>query len=461
MDVITDIIYILAACLFIFGLKELSSVRTARRGNLLAALGMFLAVVITLWDRSILGYRLIAIGVILGSVIGAFAARVVRMTAMPQMVGLYNGFGGLASALVAWSAMITQGSDASALTLSTILLSIFVGSVTFTGSMIAFGKLQGWVEQQPVTYPLQKTLNLIITLGCLALGVWIFLDRSQVTAFWLLLALASLLGILLVLPIGGADMPVVISLLNSYSGVAAAMTGFVLMNKVLIVAGTLVGAAGLILTQIMCRAMNRSLANVAFGAFGKITEEEGKKDTGYTNIKSCSPEEAAMILEAAQNVIVVPGYGLAVARAQHAIRDFAKVLEARGATVKYAIHPVAGRMPGHMNVLLAEADIPYEQLYEMDQINPEFEQADVALVVGANDVTNPAARYEKGSPIYGMPILDVDKAQSVLVIKRSLSPGFAGIKNPLFEKDNTMMLFGDAKAMVEQLTKELKSLQTA
>ena len=457
---VADISYMIATALFIFGLKEMSSVRTARHGNLLAALGMLLAIIVTLFDQSILNYQMIALGIIIGSLIGTVSAQWVRMTAMPQMVGLFNGFGGLASLLVSWSELIRGGLQIAPFTLSTILLGTFVGAVTFTGSVVAFGKLQGIVEQQPLTYPFQKTINLLITLGSLALGIWIMRDASQMPAYWALVIASSILGVLLVLPIGGADMPVVISLLNSYSGIAAAMTGFVLMNQLLIVSGALVGASGIILCQIMCRAMNRSLVNVAFGTFGKIegATEKAKGSSGYANVKSCSPEEAALLLESAQLVIMVPGYGLAVARAQHAMRELAKFLESRGVAVKYAIHPVAGRMPGHMNVLLAEADVPYDQLYEMDAINPEFEQADVALVVGANDVTNPAARNEKGSPIYGMPILDVDRAKSVVVIKRSLSPGFAGIKNPLFEMDRTMMLYGDAKDMLEQLLKELKSL---
>lgn len=455
-----DLLYILAASLFIYGLKYLNAVRTARRGNLLAALGMLLAVAATLLNRNIVNYQMILIGAVIGTIVSVFTAYLVQMTAMPQMVGIYNGFGGLSSLLVSSSEYIRYGSEMTTFTLVNAILGVFVGSVTFTGSMIAFGKLQGLVEERPVTYPLQKTINLLITIACIALGVWVTKNPSQQAAFWIILAASSVLGVLLVLPIGGADMPVIISLLNSYSGVAAALTGFVLMNKVLIVAGALVGASGLILTKVMCQAMNRSLANVAFGTFGKVEPSKAgpKGSEEYTGVKSCSPEEAALVLESAQQVIVVPGYGLAVSRAQHILRELAKLLEARGATVKYAIHPVAGRMPGHMNVLLAEAEVPYEQLYEMDVINPEFNRTDVALVVGANDVTNPVARNEKGSPIYGMPILDVDQARSAIVIKRSLSPGFAGIKNPLFENQNTMMLFGDAKAMIEQLVKELKSL---
>jgi H+-translocating NAD(P) transhydrogenase subunit beta len=460
IPIIIDFSYIIGASLFIIGVKLLSKVVTARRGNFLAALGMLLVIVVTLLDKGIVNYQMILVGIIIGALIGGVTSKLVQMTAMPQMVGLFNGFGGIASALVACSEFLRNSTHMSSFTLTTIMLGTFVGAITFTGSLIAFGKLQGIVTEQPVTYPLQKTINLLLTIACLVLGVWLVGNPEQLTAYWALLFISSALGILLVLPIGGADMPVVISLLNSYSGVAAAMTGFVLMNKVLIVAGSLVGAAGIILTQIMCRAMNRSLANVAFGTFGKIetTGEKGKGARDYANVKSCQVEEAAMMLTSAQQVIVVPGYGLAVARAQHVLRDLASILEGKGVTVKYAIHPVAGRMPGHMNVLLAEAEVPYDKLFEMDTINREFSRTDVALVIGANDVTNPAARNEKGSPIYGMPILNVDQAQSTIVIKRSLSPGFAGIKNPLFENAATTMLFGDAKAMLEQLVKEIEQM---
>lgn len=454
-----DFSYLIAAALFIFGLKMMSVVRTARRGNWLAAVGMFLAVAVTLFDRGILTYQWILIGVVIGSLAGAVMAMRVQMTAMPQMVGLLNGFGGLASALVACAELIKPSASADLYSLTTIDLGTFVGAITFTGSVVAFGKLQGLVIQQPLVYPLQKTGNLILFLTCVALSVWHLTNPGFAFSYWLLFAASLLLGILLVLPIGGADMPVVISLLNSYSGVAAAITGFVLMNKVLIISGALVGAAGLILTQIMCRAMNRSLANVAFGAFGRVeTAAAGKKESGYASVKSCTAEEAAMILESAQSLIIVPGYGMAVGHAQHAVKELADLLEERGTTVKYAIHPVAGRMPGHMNVLLAEAEVPYDQLYEMEAINPEFDQTDVAFVIGANDVVNPAARNEPGSPIYGMPILDVFKARSCIVLKRTLSPGFAGIKNPLFEKEKTLMYFDDAKAGVEKLVKELKNL---
>jgi len=425
--------YLVSTICFIFGIKFLSSVRTARKGNLLAALGMLLAIVITLFHQGILRFELILVGVIVGSLIGIIVSKVVKMTAMPQMVALFNGFGGAASALVATSEYIRSGFAPELSTLITILLGTFIGALTFTGSIVAFGKLQGIFKQSPVVYPFQKTINFIIAVVIVGLvGAACVFPQFSVY-FWCLVVLSLLIGLLLVLPIGGADMPVVISLLNSYSGVAAAMTGFVLDNYILIVAGSLVGAAGLILTNIMCRAMNRSLTNVMFGAFGKVeTIEKGAKGDEYTGVKSCTAEEAAMMLEDIQTVIIVPGYGMAVAHAQHAIYELTSILEEKGTSVKYAIHPVAGRMPGHMNVLLAEANVPYDQLFEMEVINREFDRTDLVLVVGANDVTNPAARNEPGSPIYGMPILNVDKAKSVIIVKRSLSPGFAGIKKSTF-----------------------------
>ncbi|MBI4358600.1 MAG: NAD(P)(+) transhydrogenase (Re/Si-specific) subunit beta [Candidatus Omnitrophica bacterium] len=449
-----NLVYLVSSCLFIFGLKMLSSVRTARRGNLIAAFGMLFAIVVTLFDRNILSFEWIIAGVILGTLLGALLAFTTKMTAMPQMVALLNGFGGLASALVAWSEFLNLSGPLNWFLLLTIVLGTFVGFITFTGSMVAYGKLEGVIPQQPITYPLQKTGNLILLLVIIGMGFFLFKNPSDHRFFWALAGLSFVLGVLPVLPIGGADMPVVICLLNSYSGIAAAIAGFILMNQMLIIAGSLVGASGIILCQIMCRAMNRSLINVIFGAFGKV--EKGTTSKVYEGVKSCDAEETAMILGNAQLVIIVPGYGMAVSRAQHAVRELADLLEARGAKVKYAVHPVAGRMPGHMNVLLAEADVPYDQVFEMDQINPEFEQTDVALVIGANDVVNPSARNEPGSPIYGMPILNVDEARSVIVVKRSLSPGFAGIKNPLFENENTLMLFEDAKAAVEQIIRELK-----
>ncbi|MBI1978340.1 MAG: NAD(P)(+) transhydrogenase (Re/Si-specific) subunit beta [Candidatus Omnitrophica bacterium] len=451
--------YIISASLFIFGLKLMNRVKMARLGDFLAAIGMLIAIVITLILPNVINYKWIFIAVLIGSIIGIVWARVVPMTAMPQMVGMFNGFGGLASALVSCSEYLRAGESMTTFTLTIVMLGTFVGAVTFTGSTLAYGKLEGFVEQRPVVYPLQKTINLLLSLASLGCGVVVILNPNEIISYWVVMALSSILGVLLVLPIGGADMPVVISLLNSYSGIAGMLTGFVLMNDGLIVAGTLVGASGIILTKIMCKAMNRSLANVMFGTFGKIDEAQAKgQSKEYVGVKSCTAEEVAIILENATQVIIVPGYGLAASHAQHAIGELAKILEDRGTKVKYAIHPVAGRMPGHMNILLAEASVPYDRLYEMDVINPEFEQTDVALVIGANDVTNPSARNQPGSPIYGMPILNVDKAKSIVVIKRSLSPGFAGIKNPLFENEKTVMFFDDGRAAVEQITKEVKNL---
>lgn len=445
-----------AAALFILGLKNLGSVRTARRGNVLAAAGMVLAVAVTFIDREVGNYAMILAAVATGSVVGVLLSRLVRMTAMPQMVALLNGFGGLASALVASSEFIRSGYALPAFTFVSSMAGVTIGTVTFAGSVIAFGKLQGIVSQKAVILPFQKILSGLLVAGIVGVGAWLMVPPAEPLLFWVLIAIAGVIGVLFVMPIGGADMPVVISFLNSLSGIAAAMAGFVLMNHILIVAGTFVGAAGLILTGIMCRAMNRSLRNVLMGGFGETAGAQDGKRGAYTAVKSCGAEEAAMIIENARLMIVVPGYGLAVSRAQHSVNELAKLLESRGTEVKYAIHPVAGRMPGHMNVLLAEADVPYEKLHEMDDINPEFEQADVALVIGANDVTNPVARTEKGSPIYGMPILDVDKAKSVIIIKRSLSPGYAGIKNPLFEQERTVMFFSDAKKALDQIAKELK-----
>lgn len=459
MNIIQDIAYLVSSCLFVIGIKMQNKVKTARSGNLLSAFGMFLAIVVTLLYPGVVNYVWMGIMALIGSVIGWWWAEVVQMTAMPQMVAIFNGFGGLASALVSASEYIrTSGSVTDMFSFVSALLGTFVGAITFAGSYIAYAKLEGFIKQRPIVYPFQKTTNFLIFVLCIGLGADLVAHPAHYFSYWALMAASLALGALLVFPIGGADMPVVISLLNSYSGIAGAITGFILMNKVLIVSGALVGASGIILCEVMCRAMNRSLVNVIFGSFGQLDESKPGGGSEYTNVKSCSAEEAAMVLDGAQSVIIVPGYGLAAARAQHAVKELAKLLETKGATVKFAIHPVAGRMPGHMNILLAEADVPYEQLYEMDNINPEFEQTDVAIVIGANDVTNPSARNDRGSPIYGMPILDVDKAKSVIVVKRSLSPGFAGIKNPLFENNNTMMYFADGKAAIDALTKELKSL---
>jgi len=454
-----NIAYLGSAVLFILGLKGLTSPRTARNGNLLGASGMLVAVAATLFDRHILTFELILAGVVVGSAIGTLAALKVPITAMPQMVAAFNGFGGAASALVAATAVLAPElvGDIPALQLyGASAASAVIGAATFTGSMIAWGKLQEVLKLQP-RGGFMQALNFLSIGGSVALAVYYVYDPSAMWAFWGLLAAASAYGILLTVPIGGADMPVVIALLNSLSGLAAAATGFVLSNSVLIISGTLVGASGVILTNIMCRAMNRSLADVMSGNLGGAAAAGPKADDVYQGrVKSTTPEEAATIFEGARSVVIVPGYGMAVAQAQHAVRDLANLLQKRGVTVRYAIHPVAGRMPGHMNVLLAEADVPYDQLYEMERINPLFRETDIAIVIGANDVVNPAARDEPASPIAGMPILEVDKAQTVIVIKRSLSPGFAGIPNKLFAADNTLMLYGDGREAVQELIAAMK-----
>ena len=453
----TNIFYVLASVLFILGIKKLSHPKTARSGNFLSACGMFVAIVSTLVANDNIDLQMIVLGIIIGSAIGALFAQKVEMTQMPQMVAIFNGFGGSASALVAAAEFLNSGSI-STFTLSSIMISVFVGTLTFTGSFIAFGKLQGFISGQPIVFPGQQALNAILALTLLGFGIYAVITPSEINYFYGLIILSALIGITLTIPIGGADMPVVISLLNSYSGVAAAATGFVLMNNGLIISGALVGASGLILTSIMCKGMNRSLANVIFGAVGLEQDSGGDSSQKQVTIKSYSTEEAAMIFDAAEKVIVVPGYGLAVAQAQHAVREVAELLEEKGKKVLYAIHPVAGRMPGHMNVLLAEANIPYEQLKDLDEINSEFEDCDVSLVLGANDVVNPAARHDTSSPIYGMPILDVDKSRTVIINKRTMNTGFAGIQNELFGFDNSIMVFGDAKDMLQQLLKDLKEL---
>ena len=456
----TNLFYVAAAVLFILGIKRLSSPKTARAGNALASVGMLIAIVATVSSFGELDYKLIAIGMIIGSIIGATFALRVEMTQMPQMVAIFNGFGGGASALVATAEYFSKFGtvDQSTFLVTTIILSIFIGTLTLTGSFIAFGKLQGFISGQPIVFKGQQILNAFIMIGLIVFGFYtVFGGSNEMNTFYIVIALSALIGITLTIPIGGADMPVVISLLNSYSGIAASATGFVLMNNGLIIAGALVGASGLILTNIMCKGMNRSLANVIFGAVG-LNSSEGSSEAKQISIKSSTTDEAAMILDAADKVIVVPGYGLAVAQAQHAVREVAEQLEAMGKKVLYAIHPVAGRMPGHMNVLLAEANIPYELLKDLDEINPEFEDCDVAIVLGANDVVNPAARHDTSSPIYGMPILDVDKSRTVIVNKRTMNPGFAGIQNELFGFENTVMVFGDAREMLNTLHKDLKEL---
>ncbi len=459
-----ELTYLVATGLFIFGLKKLGSPATARQGNVWASVGMLLAVVATLLNQQVLNYQMILVGIAIGAVIGVTAAYKVAMTAMPQMVGLLNGLGGAASALVAigefWR-LLNAGQGVPLGSTITVILGVLIGGVTLTGSFIAFGKLQGLITGKPVQFPLQQLFNAVLLISFLVCSGYLLVTPDNTTIFLAMVGISSVLGVLFVLPIGGGDMPVVISLLNSFSGLAASAAGFVVMNDMLIVAGALVGASGLILTNIMCKAMNRSLPNVLFSAFGSGEAQGGAGGAGSTGDKvvhSIDAEEGAMMLGYARSVVVVPGYGMAVAQAQHTVRELADQLDKLGVEVKYAIHPVAGRMPGHMNVLLAEANVSYDQLYDMDDINPQFDNTDVALVIGANDVVNPAARSNSSSPIYGMPILDVDKAKHAIVIKRSLNTGFAGIENELFYGDKTMMLFGSAKDIVGQLVAEVKQL---
>ncbi len=463
LDNVTLAAYIVASVLFIIGLLWLRSPETARAGNRLSALGMLIAVVFTIIDRDIVSYEWIIVGMIVGALVGAIAARQVQLTAMPQMVAIFNGFGGAASAVVAAAQILSQNDTGNVDTVVsvTVALSVLIGSLTLTGSLIAFGKLQGIVATQPVLIPLRHVVNIVLAIVGIAMAGLLIYDANLEWALVTMAVIALVIGVLIVIPIGGADMPVVIALLNSYSGLAAAATGFVIDNPMLIVAGSLVGASGLILTRIMTRAMNRSLGNVMFGGFG-VADSTGSAASGATDadrpVRSVNATEAAILLGYADSVIFVPGYGLAVAQAQHQVRDLADMLKERGAEVRYAIHPVAGRMPGHMNVLLAEADVPYDELKDLDDINDDFRRADVAVVVGANDVTNPAARTDRSSPIYGMPILNVDQARSAIVLKRSMASGFAGVENELFHMENTMMLFGDARTSVEDLLTEMKEL---
>jgi NAD(P) transhydrogenase subunit beta len=456
-----NLAYLISAVFFILGLKGLTSPKTAVRGNMKGAIGMLIAIVATLVDQHVLSYTWIIAGMVTGAGIGVFIARKVQMTQMPEMVALLNGLGGAASLLVSLSEFIAP-SAASAGTMPwtiALILSALIGSITLTGSLVAWAKLQGYADKA-MKFPHQSLLRAVLGIAVLALAV-LFVMTGNGFVFILLVGVALVLGILLVVAIGGADMPVVIALLNSYSGLAAAATGFVLLNNGLIICGSLVGASGIILSQIMCKAMNRSLGAVLFGG-AMVSDDQMASIPGKEfyegKVKSCGAEEVAMLLENAQTVIFAPGYGLAVAQAQHVTQELANILEERGIDVQFAIHPVAGRMPGHMNVLLAEAEVPYDKLVEMDNINPEFSQTDVTIVLGANDVTNPAARDDKTSPIYGMPILEVDKSRTVVVIKRSLSPGFAGIPNQLFINDNTLMLFGDAKAALQDLTRAMNEL---
>jgi len=454
--------YLVASVLFILGLRNLSSPRTASLGNQMAAVGMFIAIVATLLVQGVVDYPIVIAGIVVGSLIGAVAATRIQMTDMPQMVALLNGFGGAASVLVAGaevSSRISANDIPEGIVPGAIVASVLIGGLTLTGSLIAFAKLQELMRGAPIQYPAQQYINALIAMATLVVCVLLGMDPLNLEMLALLAGLALLLGILLVIPIGGADMPVVIALLNSYSGLAACATGFVLDNSALVISGSLVGASGLILTKIMCDAMNRSLVNVLFGAFGAqvASAAPGAEGADQGTVTAYTPLDAAVIFSNARSVIVVPGYGMAVAQAQHAVRELTDTLVENGIEVNFAIHPVAGRMPGHMNVLLAEADVPYERLVEMDEINPQFPETDVALVLGANDVVNPAAREDETSPIYGMPVLEVDRAQHVFVIKRSMNPGFAGIQNPLFFKENTMMIFGDAKKVVIALNDAVKN----
>jgi NAD(P) transhydrogenase subunit beta len=456
--------YLVAAVCFILGLKFLSGPRTARRGNVIAAVGMLIAIVATLADQRVVSFTWIAIGMAIGAVIGVFSALKVKMTAMPQMVALFNGVGGGAAALIAASEYHIRGTDLGVdrldgKTAVAIMFSAVVGSISFAGSMVAFGKLQEVLPGRPVTWPLQKLINGALLVAVLSLAVAASLNVRDAYMF-AILAVALVIGVAAVLPIGGADMPVVISLLNSFTGLSAAATGFVLSNDALIIAGTLVGASGTLLTQLMSKAMNRSIGNVLFGAFGGGPAATGAAAKGDPDrpVRDSSVNDVAVLLAYSRRVVFVPGYGLAVAQAQHGVRELATMLEKRGIDVKYAIHPVAVRMPGHMNVLLAEADVPYDQLWEMEQINPELPQTDVAVIIGANDVVNPAARDDPGSPLYGMPILEVDRAEHVVVLKRSMASGFAGIDNELFYNPKTMMLFGDAKSSVTKLVQAVEAV---
>ena len=455
-EFLTNCIYIVSSILFAFGLKFLGSPVRARRGNLLSAAGMFLAVIATLINGHIISFQWILIGIVIGATLGAWVAFKAAMTQMPQMIALLHGCGALASVFVDWTDYHVHGIH-DLVGFITLYLSIVIGGLTVTGSAIAWGKLSEKISGKPILFAGQRLLNSGLIAAILILGVMFFRNTSDYNVFLTILGLSAVFGVFLVIPIGGADMPVVISVLNSYSGIVACTTGFVIHNTLLIVVGSLVGANGIILSIIMCKAMNRSITNVLFGGFGAVVQK--KSDQEKREVKSISAEDAFLILENAKSVVFVPGYGLAVAQAQHAVRELGEFLEKNGAEVRYAIHPVAGRMPGHMNVLLAEANIPYEQLYEMDAINPLMETTDVCIVVGANDTVNPSSRHDKSSPIYGMPIINADKAKTVFVLKRSMNTGFAGIENELFYYDNTRMLFGDAKQSLQALVAQFKESQ--
>jgi NAD(P) transhydrogenase subunit beta len=458
---LANLLYLVTIVTFILALRFLSNPAHARRGNQIGAAGMLLAIVVTWIKIGTTSWWAIAIGMIVGGGFGAAAARKVRMTAMPQMVALFNGVGGGAAALISLAELhrILPEPGAPKVDISVaIVLSALIGAISFSGSMVAFAKLQELIGGRPITYPGQQLGNALVVLTAVAAGVTLVAGVEHEWLLWILIAGAALFGVLFVLPIGGADMPVVISLLNAFTGLAVAAGGFELENNVLIVAGMLVGASGTLLTLMMARAMNRSVANVVFGAFGQIQEGVGTTSGANGTVRPTTADDVAVMLAYAQKVVVVPGYGMAVAQAQHDVRALADLLEEKGVEVTYAIHPVAGRMPGHMNVLLAEANVPYPALKEMDEANAEFPRTDVSLVIGANDVVNPDARENRSSPIYGMPILNVDESKAVVVLKRSMNPGFAGIDNPLFVEPNTMMLFGDAKESVAKLTAAVKTL---
>lgn len=462
MNILIQVAYLIASVLFIIGIKMLGRIKSARRGNILSAVGMFIAILAAIIQVESITLVDILICIVIGSAIGLVFAYKVKMTSIPEMVALFNGFGGLASLAVGlsdfWLKTQEQGSTVDNITGISVALSILIGGVTFTGSVVAYMKLSGTISGRSVVFKGQHLVNLIILLVAIAVSVFALMDTANPWYMIILSALSLLLGVLVVIPIGGADMPVVISLLNSYSGMAACATGFVLNNSILIVAGALVGASGIILTQIMSKAMNRSLINILMGGFGQTTATATQEGGSDIVVKEVGLEEAAQIFDSASSIIIVPGYGMAVAQAQHAVRELTELCEKRNINVRFAIHPVAGRMPGHMNVLLAEANIPYDKLFEMDQINDDFANTDLVFVVGANDVVNPAAKNNPGSPIYGMPVLNVEKARTVIVSKRSMAKGYAGIENELFGADNCLMLFGDAKQTITRLVTELKEM---
>jgi NAD/NADP transhydrogenase beta subunit len=455
MNITIALAYLLSSILFILGLKNLSSPKTARRGNQLAMSAMLIAIVVTLTKNEILDFTLIIIGLIIGSAIGAIIARKIQMTAVPQMVALFNGLGGGASALVALAEYNRLSGDIRIDVIISMVVSLFIGAITFTGSLVAFGKLQGLIRGAPVVFKAQRFLNMLLFALFLIMGIIVTINPANSTGLLIILTIALILGILFVMPIGGADMPVVISTLNSCSGLAAAATGFVLSNNILIICGALVGASGFILTRIMCKAMNRSITNIIFGSVGTASVNNNNDDK--RGVINYTEEDASIMLEAAQKVIIIPGYGLAVAQAQFALQELVTMLINKDIDVRYAIHPVAGRMPGHMNVLLAEANVSYDLLFDLGDINDDFQNTDVVLVVGANDVINPAARSEKNSPLYGMPILNADQAKTVIICKRSLSPGYSGADNELFYQEKTLMIFGDAKESINKIIKLLKT----